>query len=145
MLSALPVERIAEIAALAKRLRADRDGLVERARIDRHDDAGDPLGLGRRSAPAGAIDDGLDDPDALGDTGALAALTGAIDGLMPEQRRELLALLYVGRGEFTASEWEQALSQAETVPDMLLGRQAIDEPLLPEYLKKGLYAIGRAR
>jgi hypothetical protein len=69
-------------------------------------------------------------------------LRAAIDGLNFDEREELLALMWLGRGDFDAKSWPEALQQARqtasaTETDYLLGT-----PLLADYLAEGVYALG---
>jgi Protein of unknown function (DUF3775) len=69
-------------------------------------------------------------------------LRDAIDGLNVDEREELLALLWLGRGDYDAKSWPEALRQARetrtsTETDYLLGT-----PLLGDYLEEGVEALG---
>ena len=69
-------------------------------------------------------------------------LRDAIDGLNVDEREELLALAWLGRGDYDAGSWPEALRQArqtrtETETDYLLGT-----PLLADYLEEGVSALG---
>lgn len=69
-------------------------------------------------------------------------LRDALDGLNIDEREELLALLWLGRGDFDAQSWGEALQQARdtrtsTETDYLLGT-----PLLGDYLEEGVEALG---
>jgi hypothetical protein len=69
-------------------------------------------------------------------------LRDAIDGLNIDEREELLALLWLGRGDYDAQSWGEALRQARetrtsTETDYLLGT-----PLLGDYLEEGVEALG---
>lgn len=69
-------------------------------------------------------------------------LRGAIDGLNVDEREELLALVWLGRGDYDAENWSEALQQARqtrtaTETDYLLGT-----PLLADYLEEGVSALG---
>src|ERR1700757_1807209 len=69
-------------------------------------------------------------------------LRDAIDGLGPPERHEVLALMWLGRGDYDADSWPEALRQAaETnitnVTDYLVGT-----PLLGDYLEEGADALG---
>lgn len=70
-----------------------------------------------------------------------AELRALIDDLNVDETAELMALAWIGRGDFTAEEWSDALAEArsrDTHPaDYLLGL-----PLLGEYLEDGLEALG---
>ena len=69
-------------------------------------------------------------------------LRDALDGLNIDEREELLALLWLGRGDYDAQSWGEALRQARetrtsTETDYLLGT-----PLLGDYLQEGIEALG---
>nr|WP_208398122.1 DUF3775 domain-containing protein [Brucella anthropi] len=69
-------------------------------------------------------------------------LFAAIRSLNIDERQELLALMWVGRGDFSAEEWDEALA---TAADRDNGREAkylIGTPLLGDYLEEGLVALG---
>ncbi len=105
--------------------------------------------------PASDPDAEPDDVDDLDDDGdqALSVLEdelnsgveeemrAILDDLADDQLAETLALAWVGRGTFDASEWEDAFEEAsqndpETAIDELL-----DMPLLAAYLDAGLAAF----
>lgn len=65
-----------------------------------------------------------------------------IAGLNVEEQLNLLALIWLGRGDYAIFEWDEALSAAEgriaaRDPDFMLGDAA-----LPQYLGDGLEAFG---
>ena len=65
-----------------------------------------------------------------------------IAGLNVEEQTDLLALIMLGRGDYDLGEWDDAVSEAETMiadhsPDYMIGDSA-----LPEYLGDGLEAFG---
>ena len=67
-----------------------------------------------------------------------------IAGLNVEEQTDLLALIWLGRGDYDIAEWDEALSEAEgriaaRDPDFMVG-----DPALPEYLGDGLEAFGLA-
>src|SRR6185437_12324902 len=69
-------------------------------------------------------------------------LRDAIDGLGPPERQELLALMWLGRGDYDAESWPEALREARdtdtaTVTDYLIGT-----PLLGDFLEDGAAALG---
>ena len=69
-------------------------------------------------------------------------LRDAIDGLGVPERQELLALMWLGRGDYDAASWSEGLQQARetgsaTETDYLLGT-----PLLGDYLEEGGSALG---
>ena len=65
----------------------------------------------------------------------------AIDDLADDQIAEVLALAWVGRGTYDASEWSDALAEASD-PDGEDGvTQLLDMPMLAGYLESGLAAF----
>jgi hypothetical protein len=67
-----------------------------------------------------------------------------ISGLNAAERTDLLALIYVGRGDFDLAEWHDAVQEAAT---RIADRDAdflIGDAGLPEYLGAGLDAFGRS-
>jgi Protein of unknown function (DUF3775) len=90
-----------------------------------------------------AIDD--DEREILEDTSdnpTEQELRDAIDGLNLDEREELLALMWLGRGDYSAENWKEALRDArqtrtESETDYLLGT-----PLLADFLEEGLSALG---
>lgn len=66
-----------------------------------------------------------------------------IAGLNVEEQTDLLALIWLGRGDYDIAEWDEALAEAEARiaardPDYMIGNSA-----LPQYLGDGLEAFGR--
>ncbi len=69
-------------------------------------------------------------------------LRDAIDGLGIPERQELLALNWLGRGDYDVDSWPEALREAgestiASVTDYLVGT-----PLLGDYLEEGASALG---
>ena len=96
----------------------------------------------RRPARTAADDDErevlLDTPD----NPTEQELRDAIDGLGAPERQELLALMWLGRGDYDADSWPEALREAAestiaSVTDYLVGT-----PLLGDYLEEGASALG---
>lgn len=69
-------------------------------------------------------------------------IRACLDGLNEDESAEVLALIWLGRGDYIVDEWETIVSTAlEDVdsrrPDALLGI-----PLLGDYLEEGLSQLG---
>ena len=69
-------------------------------------------------------------------------LRDAIDGLGVVERQELLALMWLGRGDYDAGNWREALRQAEETADTNLTNYLVGTPLLGDYLEEGAAALG---
>ncbi|HTQ32923.1 MAG TPA: DUF3775 domain-containing protein [Stellaceae bacterium] len=80
--------------------------------------------------------------EATDDNPTLGELTAALDALDDEQRIELLALVWVGRGDFDRAEWRDALAQAREVHDENETSYLLGTPLLADYLETALDLLG---
>ena len=69
-------------------------------------------------------------------------LRDAIDGQGVVERQELLALMWLGRGDYDAGNWREALRQAEETADTNLTNYLVGTPLLGDYLEEGAAALG---
>lgn len=70
-----------------------------------------------------------------------AEVSDAINGLSIDEQCELIALAWIGRGDYTPSEWRQALREAKQrwnkrTPSYLTGMT-----MLAEYLEEGLSVL----
>ena len=77
-----------------------------------------------------------------GDNPTEQELAAALNALDDEQRVELLALMWVGRGDFDRSEWRNALTQARDVHNEAETSYLMGTPLLADYLEVALDALG---
>ena len=105
--------------------------------------------------PAADPDEDPDDVDDLDDEGdqALSVLedelnTGVeeevqalLDDLADDQLAETLALAWVGRGTYDASEWDDAFAEATDLNADERMNELLDMPLLASHLESGLAAF----
>jgi ferritin-like metal-binding protein YciE len=85
----------------------------------------------------------LDDVATLGSTvyaHRFDAMRRAIGRLQPEARHELRALIAIGRGDFSATQWDDALADAEARDDSD-GDPVIETASLSAYLAMGLHQM----
>ena len=68
-------------------------------------------------------------------------LTDAIDSLSDRERVELLALTWLGRGDYT-KEWREILEEAHRVHDERETQYLVGTPLLADYLEEALSQLG---
>lgn len=61
-----------------------------------------------------------------------------IDDLEPDQQMTLVALMWVGRGDYSLDEWEDALAFAEETWTDHTAEYLIGTSLLADYLAEGL-------
>ena len=69
-------------------------------------------------------------------------LRDAIDGLNIDEGEELLALLWLGRGDYDAQSWPEALRQARETRSSTETEYLVGTPLLGDYLEEGVEALG---
>ncbi len=77
------------------------------------------------------LEDRPDDP-------TFEELVGAIDALNEDEGLELIALSWIGRGDFEPEEWDEALEAAREVPEKRIANYLTQMPLLGDYLEEGL-------
>ncbi len=124
-----PLETICRLILRAKELEAQVPAVDPDADPDDVDDFDDEGGEG-----LSALEDELND-------GVEEEVQALLDDLAEDQLSEVVALAWVGRGTYDASEWDDAFEEANS----LNGDEKIDElmdmPLLGGHLEAGLAAF----
>ena len=69
----------------------------------------------------------------------------AIDDLEPDQQVTLVALMWVGRGDFSADEWDKAIENAQDSWNERSAQYLIGTPLVADYLNMGMEELGYRR
>ncbi len=69
-------------------------------------------------------------------------LLATINDLEPDQQIELVALMWLGRGDSEADGWDELLQLAEDEHNDRTGQYLIATPLLADFLGEGLYKLG---
>jgi hypothetical protein len=96
-------------------------------------------------APEGSGDDWAMQilADHIGDM-SVQEIKAAVEDLSPEQQAELVALMWLGRNDYSLEEWEEANSEAlvqfldkENTTEYLLSH-----PMVSDHLEEGLIALG---
>jgi hypothetical protein len=59
-----------------------------------------------------------------------------------DELRELLALTWIGRGDFGGDDWDEVLSQVRDVREQHTVDYLLGTPLLADYLEEGLAQFG---
>jgi hypothetical protein len=65
-------------------------------------------------------------------------LVGEIDDLEPDQQAELVALMWVGRGDMEPEEWEEALELAAERSNGSSAEYLLSHPHVADYWDEGL-------
>ncbi|MGE5539761.1 MAG: DUF3775 domain-containing protein [Gemmatimonas sp.] len=96
--------------------------------------------------PGGSYDDGTDTGfreilEDFANDGTYQELREFIVALDDDEKAELLALMWIGRGDFDGTQWEEALAEARgranaREPDYIIGT-----PLVSDFLEEGLAAF----
>ena len=71
-------------------------------------------------------------------------VTEFIGALNEEEQINLVALTWLGRGDFTLDEWDQALQEARSARSDHTASYLLGIPLLSDYLEEGLTQHGYA-
>jgi hypothetical protein len=90
---------------------------------------------------AGAVDILEDTPD----NPTAEELATALETLNDDQRDEVVALTWVGRGDYTSDDWDEALYAAHDRHNGDETRYLIGTPLLADYLEEGAAQLGYSR
>jgi hypothetical protein len=69
-------------------------------------------------------------------------LRAAIDGLNIDEREELLALVWLGRGDYDAENWSEALRQVRQTQTSAETAYLLGTPLLADYFEEAVSALG---
>ena len=69
-------------------------------------------------------------------------LAASLGSLNDDELTKLLALLWVGRGDYDRSSWLEALRQAREAKNKRIVRYLIGTPMLGELLEEGLAEMG---
>lgn len=62
--------------------------------------------------------------------------------LEPDQQANLVALVWIGRGDFDEDEWDEALEQAMEESTVYTAEYLISKPLVADYLESALNQLG---
>lgn len=105
------------------------------------------------------VKEGLTDPDSGSnpiDDGSTDVLTSApgdsteeqvrefLAGLNDDERHDLIAITWIGRGDFEAEEWAEARREARERETLSTADYLLGIPNLGDLLDEGLAALGRS-
>ena len=124
-----PLETICRLILRAKELGAQvpaQDPDEDPANIDDYDDEG--------GEALSVLEDELND-------GVEEEIQALLDDLAEDQLAEVLALAWVGRGTYDASEWDEAFAEANELGAEERIDELLEMPLLGGHLDAGLAAF----
>jgi uncharacterized protein DUF3775 len=112
--------------------------LIEKAReFDVKEEISDP-DSGSNGADDGMIDVLEDNADDL----VVREITGFINALSEDEQIDLVALMWLGRGDGSIEEWDDLRGQAAESRNGGTARYLLGEPMLGDFLADGLDAFG---
>ena len=65
-------------------------------------------------------------------------LISAIHDLNDDEQSDLIALIFIGRGDFTLSEWNEARQEAGQIGRQHIPNYVVEIPLVSDFLQEGL-------
>lgn len=72
----------------------------------------------------------------------LSELEALVTSLSIDAERDLVALMWLGRGDFTADEWAAGRKSARERVQGGTAQYLTETPLTPDYIEEGLTALG---
>ncbi|MFP3944300.1 MAG: DUF3775 domain-containing protein [Alphaproteobacteria bacterium] len=87
-------------------------------------------------------DDSIDVLESLGEDASDEELAAVLNTLNYDEELEILALLWLGRGDFTADSWDEALDAARGVRHRHIYQYLSETPRAPDFLEEGLSQFG---
>jgi hypothetical protein len=124
-----PLETICRLILRAKEMEAQvpaQDPDEDPADVDDYDDEG--------GEALSVLEDELND-------GVEEEVRALLDDLAEDQLAEIVALAWVGRGTYDASEWDESFEEANGLDNEEKIDELMDMPLLPGHLEAGLAAF----
>jgi hypothetical protein len=91
-----------------------------------------------------ADDNGVDILEDLADDPTYEELASAMESLNDDETLDLVALTWIGRGDYTRADWREAREQANEIPLADRPRYLLGTPLLGDYLEEGLAELGHS-
>lgn len=86
---------------------------------------------------ASVLEDHVDDP-------VMEEIVSAIHDLSVDQQIELVALAWLGRGDYSAADWDVLRAAAAEAHNNRTAAYLIGMPMLGDYLEEGLALIGHS-
>lgn len=95
-----------------------------------------------------------EEPDSYSDDWALQVLAdheddltyqeikATVEDLEPDQQETLVALMWLGRGDYDVEEWDAALAAAHEGHNERTTEYLVATPLVADYLQEGLSLLG---
>jgi hypothetical protein len=77
-----------------------------------------------------------------GDDPSAQEISSVIDALSVDEQVDLVALAWLGRGDYTATDWAEVRGEAYAARNDRTAAYLLGMPLLPDHLEEGLSMLG---
>ena len=84
---------------------------------------------------ASVLEDHRDDP-------VVEELTSVINDMSEDEQIDLVALAWLGRGDYTAADWPEVRKEAAQAHNQRTARYLLGTPMLGDFLEEGLSTLG---
>jgi hypothetical protein len=113
--------------------------IVKAREFDAKDEVTDPDPGSNPSddGDASVLEDHVDDP-------VLEELTSLINSLSEDEQIDLVALTWLGRDDYSASDWPTVRAEAARAHNERSAEYLLGTPLLADFLEEGLSLLGRS-
>ncbi len=89
-------------------------------------------------------DKGIEVLEDYGDDPVVEELTSFIDSLSVDEQVDLVALMWLGREDYTAIDWPSVREEAARAHNERTAEYLLGEPLLSDFLEEGLSLLGHS-
>jgi hypothetical protein len=97
----------------------------------------DPASNPSDDMAAAVLEDHGDDP-------VIEELTSLINSLSEDEQIDLVALMWLGRGDYSADDWQTVRDEAARAHNARTASYLLGTPLLGDFLEEGLSMLGRS-
>jgi hypothetical protein len=113
--------------------------IVKAKEFDAKDEVNEPEPASNPSddMAVAVLEDHEDDP-------VLEELTSLIDALSEDEQIDLVAMMWLGRGDYAVGEWQMAREEAARAHTKHTARYLLGTPLLGDFLEEGLSLLGHS-
>jgi hypothetical protein len=94
------------------------------------------------SSSSGADDHMISVLEEHADDPAYEEVQAFIGALSEDEQIDLVTLAWLGRGDYTADDWEEVRAEAADAHNERTAEYLLGTPLLPDYLDEGLSMLG---
>lgn len=81
-------------------------------------------------------------PEAAEESPFVEEFRAVMEGLNPDEQQQVVALMWLGRGDYELDEWDEALEYAAEAWTPTTADYLLAHPLLADHLTSGMEAFG---